>query len=105
MELKEENSALTAEVSELRKEIQEEKSKYREFWKLNCMQLREWDEVIEGKDAEIGKLQKRVALLESPKTMTARAPHTRSEGCSPSIRACKDSPYPHPHRARVRQAR
>ena len=97
MELKEENSALTAEVSELRKEIQEEKSKYREFWKLNCMQLREWDEIIEGKNAEIGKLQKRVALLESPKTATARVPHTHSpSGVPPVLEHARTAPTPTP---------
>ena len=87
-QLKEENSALADEVSKLQRGIDGEKQKYRELWR---MQLREWDEVIEGKDAEIACLTQRITVLESSGTVDSashtpgRATHLRLSPLPPPL--------------------
>ena len=64
LELQERNASLTDEVSKLKREIQGGKQKYRELWRLNCEQLREWDDMLVEKDAVIERLTSRVTTLE-----------------------------------------
>ena len=64
LELQERNASLTDEVSKLKTEIQGGKQKYRELWRLNCEQLREWDDMLVEKDAVIERLTSRVTTLE-----------------------------------------
>ena len=64
LQLKDKNLALTEKVSELNDTILSEKQKYHELWWVNCMQLRECDETLQGKDAETEQLTRRVAELE-----------------------------------------
>ena len=60
------NTALSAEVSGLRDELQGEKEQRRELWWLNCQHLRELEELIAEKDKEIAALKARRSESGSP---------------------------------------
>ena len=54
---------LRAEVERLKTELEAQKSRVRELWKLNCEQLAEMDSSLLQKDEEIGSLKAKVARL------------------------------------------
>ena len=63
--LLDENTTLRKEVSQLKVKIAEERDKYKSLWRESCEQLREHDELIAKKDAEIGASKSRLAELET----------------------------------------
>ena len=62
------------EVSELRDKLQGEKEKYATLWRLNCVQLTEYDEAIACRDDEIHVLKERVSTLEAHVTSSDSVP-------------------------------
>lgn len=56
---------LTEEVSNHSSKVKGEKDKYTVLWRLNCAQLREFDEDMSRKDGEIHSLRARVDELEA----------------------------------------
>ena len=61
-EVSEQKGALQAEVSSLQEELAGEKKRVKELWKVNCMQLSEFDAALTAKEEEIQKLQEQLAL-------------------------------------------
>lgn len=61
-EVSEQKGALQAEVSSLQEELAGEKERVKELWKVNCMQLSEFDAALTAKEEEIQKLQEQLAL-------------------------------------------
>ena len=56
-EVSEQKGALQAEVSSLQEALARERERVREMWKINCMQLSEFDAALTAKDEEIAKLR------------------------------------------------
>ena len=52
-------------VSELSAKLEKEQGRVSELWKMNCLQLANFDETLVEKDAELERLQRRVAELEA----------------------------------------
>lgn len=63
--LKEENQTLHDRVSHLESKLEEEKRRFRELWRTNCLRLAEYDAVISDKDSEIEELKQLWAHTES----------------------------------------
>ena len=66
------NNGLTVQVSELEREVsrlneewKRENERVNEMWRMNCAQLSGFDEAITAKDAEISRLQAKIAELEN----------------------------------------
>ena len=60
--------ALQSQVNTLQKELVKESSWVKEFWKLNCLQLAEFDTALEEKDKEIAWLRRHLASPPPPST-------------------------------------
>ena len=56
-EARRQTESLQAQVSELRHQLTEEKTRFREMWRSNCRCLAEYDSVIAEKDVEIEELK------------------------------------------------
>ena len=52
---------LEDEVAELQRKLEREKAKSRDLWKMNCVQLTDFDETLIEKDEEIARLKRQVA--------------------------------------------
>ena len=52
------------------RELQQQTKRYAQLWHLNCDQLREFDHLIEEKEAQVRKLTGRVQQLEAPSRTT-----------------------------------
>ena len=48
---------LEDEVTELQQKLEREKAKSRDLWKMNCVQLTDFDETLIEKDKEIARLR------------------------------------------------
>ena len=70
--------ALSTEVESLRTELEAQKTRVRELWRLNCDQLAEMDSLLLQKDEEIGSLQAELAQLRGT-SPTSSAPSVTSE--------------------------
>ena len=57
--------AREVEVSNLKSEIQKEKEKVKETWRLNCEQLAQYDAESMAKEAEITSLKEKLGELET----------------------------------------
>ena len=68
--------ALRAEIAQLKVELEEQKTKTRDLWRLNCEQLAELDGSLAEKDEEITRLKDEVARLRRS------SPSDASEGTS-----------------------
>ena len=55
----EQKGPLQAEVSSLQDALARERERVREMWKINCMQLSEFDTTLTAKDEEIANLRER----------------------------------------------
>ena len=56
--LTEENTALQGEVSELRDGVRVARQKYKDLWRMNCVQLGEYDSLVALKEEEIEDLKR-----------------------------------------------
>ena len=56
-------TALREEIAQQKAELEEQKDKTRDLWRLNCEQLAELDNSLAEKDEEIGKLRDEVTRL------------------------------------------
>ena len=59
----ERNAALEDEVSEMREQLERERYKYKELWKMSCEQLTGYDEAMASKEEEVEKWKARLAEL------------------------------------------
>jgi len=55
--------ALRAEVDQLRRELEEQKGRVRELWRLNCEQLMEMDTLLSEKEEENCRLRDELTRL------------------------------------------
>ena len=60
-----ENAELKDEVRTMKEQLEREKVKYKELWKLSCEQLREQDETIALKEEEVESLKGLIGRLEA----------------------------------------
>ena len=74
-EVSEQKGALQAEVSSLQEALVRERERVSEMWRVNCMQLAEFDSALTAKDEELEKLREQLARL---------SPHAPSHSHSPS---------------------
>ena len=56
-------TALEAEITELKAELEKQRGKTRDLWRLNCEQLAEFDSSLAEKDEEIASLKDEVSRL------------------------------------------
>ena len=56
-------ASLRAEVEQLKRELEAQKVKTKDMWKLSCEQLAEMDHTLSEKDDEIAELRDRLAVL------------------------------------------
>ena len=73
--LKEENKDLCGRVSDLESKLEEEKARFREWWRTNCQCLAEYDALISDKDSEIKELKKQLSSLSPPPESLASHAH------------------------------
>ena len=78
----EENAGLKIDVGQLNEKVKREKDKYKDLWRLNCEQLREYDDAIAEKEEEIERLRRQVAVLELGSGMGLRRVETRVDHSS-----------------------
>ena len=81
-------------MSELKVKVAEERDKYKSLWRESCEQLREHDELIAKKDAEIGALKSRLAELETRRSTPDDPAPVSGGSLHRTIRV--DSPNPMP---------
>ena len=63
---KEESEAYQSKVNQLQEELVKEKARVKEFWRMNCVQLAEFDATLEEKDEEIAQLRRQLDGLPPP---------------------------------------
>ena len=81
LQLTKRNQELVEEVRNVTDKLNEEKTKYNVLWRMNCDQLREYDEALAAKEEELLSLGARLASLEgAPSTVRGV---TRSSTSSP----------------------
>ena len=75
-------------MSELRQQITEEKTRFREMWRSNCRCLAEYDSVVAEKDVEIEELkhslQEATSLSGHDPVEALEVPRHRPSGMSPA---------------------
>ena len=80
--------SLQTEVSELRHQLTEEKTRFREMWRSNCRCLAEYDSVIAEKDVEIEELkhslQEATSLSGHDPVEALEVPRHRPSGITPA---------------------
>ena len=64
--LQAEKEVLEQRLAEREAELQQQRERYAQLWRLNCDQLGEFDHLIEEKDATVRELTGRVQQLEGP---------------------------------------
>ena len=77
-EAQSQNEALISESRCLQQDLQKEKERVKEMWKMNCVQLAGFDEALSSKEAEIEALKERVSQLEAMVDPGAALPMTSS---------------------------
>ena len=68
--LQAEKADLEQRLAERGAELQRQTERYAQLWRLNCDQLREFDHLIEEKEAQVRELTGRVQQLEAPSRTT-----------------------------------
>ena len=69
-----ERDDLRAQLSGQQEEVQRQKERYTQLWRLSCEQLEEFDKTLEDKDAQIRTLLDRVQQLEAGSHQLPAAP-------------------------------
>ena len=76
---------LRAEVAQLKMELEVQKTRTKDTWKLSCEQLAEMDNELSEKDEEIGRLREELARLRrrSPSAGSEMSEHSVDDGGGP----------------------